>query len=59
MMMKIKIGKKKKLETCQACGKIREYNNWNFPIIWDVCRSCTIDGIIWAVKKALKEKEGE
>ena len=49
--------KKKKFETCRICGKTDEYEKWNFPIIWDLCRSCTIDGIVWACEQASKQKK--
>ena len=55
--MGFRIKKKQKYSICRICGETYEDDTWFFPIIWDICRYCTIDGITWASKKALKERE--
>ena len=65
-MMRLFKKKKEETEICMVCGKKLEYDNWNFPIVYDVCRGCTADGIRWSAAQFMKEeilkyklKEGE
>lgn len=51
--------RKKETEICVACGTELEYDGWNFPFVFDVCRRCTAEGIRWAAAQQLKEEHAK